>query len=102
MADQPERQVIDCLKRLKNEGFINQELYDRVRPSGSTITRLYGLPKIHKPGIPIRPILSMVNSPYHSAAQWLVNKLEPIRKQLSKHSLRDTFQFVELVKDLNV
>ena len=44
----------------------------------------------------------MVNSPYHSVAQWLVNKLEPIRRQIARHSLRDTFQFVDAIQDLNV
>ena len=102
LTDQIEQQLTNLLKKIKNEGYINQNLYERIKPSGSTIPRLYGLPKIHKSGVPIRPILSMVNSPYHSIAQWLVHKLEPVRQQLSKHSLRDTFQFVDTIRDLNV
>ena len=97
-----EQQISKCLKTLREEGVITETTYESIRPTGSTIPRLYGLPKIHKPGVPLRPILSMTNSPYHSAAQWLVEILEPVRQRLVKHSLKDTFQFVRNIQDINV
>ena len=43
--------------------------------TGSTIPRLYGLAKNHKPNVPLRPVLSTVNSIYHTiatkVASWL-------------------------------
>ena len=41
----------------------------QLKPSGCNFTRLYGLPKIHKVNCPIRPILSMINSPTHKIVQ---------------------------------
>ena len=97
-----EQQITKCLKSFKDEGILSEVVYESIRPTGSVIPRLYGLPKIHKPGVPLRPILSMVNSPYHATARWLAELLEPVRQHVSQHSLRDTFQFVDQIKDSNI
>lgn len=60
------------------------------------------MPKVHKTHVPLRPILDMRGSPYHSVAKWLAEKLEPVRKALCPHSLRDTFDFVSMVSNINV
>ncbi|CAH8857906.1 unnamed protein product [Trichobilharzia szidati] len=96
-----EKQLTEALKRMKNNHLIREELYEKIRPTGSLIPRLYGLPKIHKAALPLRPILDMSGSPYHSVAGWLAEIIEPVREQLSNHSLRDTFQFVECIQDIN-
>ena len=40
-------------------------IYDAIRLTGSQRLRMYGLPKIHKEGTPLRPILSMTGSSHH-------------------------------------
>jgi hypothetical protein len=47
---------------LKKSSF-PEEVCQQVRPQGSRPRRLYGLPKIHKPGVPLRPIVSTIGSP---------------------------------------
>ena len=64
-----EDKVIELLKRLKDEKRISEELYKKLRPTGSQPARLYGLTKIHKPNIPIRPVVSMPGSAYHKIAK---------------------------------
>ncbi|BHF72983.1 hypothetical protein SprV_0401605600 [Sparganum proliferum] len=44
----------------------------------------------------------MRNSPYHAVAKWLAEKLKPIQHQLAPRSYRDTFQFIDDIKDLNL
>lgn len=51
------------LKGLEKSGEITQGTYQRVRPSGSQPPRIYGLPKIHKPDVPLRPIVSCIGCP---------------------------------------
>ncbi|CAH8432023.1 unnamed protein product [Dicrocoelium dendriticum] len=97
-----ENQLIKCLKSLVNDGAITKETYDRLRPIGTITPRLYGLPKIHKPDTPLRPILDMRNSPYHNIAQWLTKMLNPIRQMIAPHRLADTFQFINEIRDMNV
>ena len=64
-----EQQLIKMLKQLLNTSVINQEMFGKLKPSGSNLPRLYGLPKTHKQGVSLRPILDMVNSPYHQITQ---------------------------------
>ena len=64
-----EQCMVECLKRLKEQGTIDETLYEKLRPHGTATPRLCGLPKMHKQGIPVRPILDMSNSPYHATAK---------------------------------
>ena len=46
------------LKVLKDNEFTDNKLYYYLKPTDSPAPRFYGQPKIHKPGAPIRPIVS--------------------------------------------
>jgi hypothetical protein len=65
-----EDKVQTFLKRLKNNGVISEEIYKKLVPTGSRPGILYGLPKIHKHGIPLRPILSAIKSHSYSLAKF--------------------------------
>jgi hypothetical protein len=51
-----------ALLLLKKSSFA-EEVCKQLRPQCSRPTRLYGLPKIHKPGVPLRPIVNTIGSP---------------------------------------
>ena len=63
-----EMSLPDMLRELKKNGEISDEIYKRIRPTGSIRPRMYGVPKVHKAGVPMRPILSMIPSPQHGTA----------------------------------
>ena len=42
-------------------------VYEKIYPTTTTTPSLYGLPKLHKPGIPLKPILSRSGSFNHEA-----------------------------------
>lgn len=75
-------------------------------PSNSRIcfvsVRSYGLPKVHKEGVLLRPIPDKNSSPYHMVAKCLTELVQPVRLAVSKHSLRDTFDFVVNVRNLGI
>ena len=50
--------LISLLKSLKAEGGIDDNIYRRLYPTGAIPPKYYGLPKVHKPGMPLRPIIS--------------------------------------------
>ena len=70
-----EERIKGTLSDLVKEGKIDEELYVKMRPRGSQPARLYGLAKVHKNNIPLRPVLSMPGSAYHKVAtqvaEWL-------------------------------
>ena len=69
---------------------------------GSQRPRMYGLPKIHKSGIPLRPILSMCHSAQHSLAKWLVEVLNPVLEFYSVCCVKDSFTFSSIIRRLPV
>uniref|UniRef100_A0A5K4F1X7 Reverse transcriptase domain-containing protein n=1 Tax=Schistosoma mansoni TaxID=6183 RepID=A0A5K4F1X7_SCHMA len=97
-----ESRVKSNLLKLLKMNVINNEEFNILKPSGSVLPNLYGLPKIHKPNIPLRPILSMRGSPTHELAKWLVKLLNPIRANLCKFSLKDTFELIDFLGDINI
>ena len=55
-----------------------KRIYDAIRPTGLQRPRMYGLPKTHKEGTPLRPILSMTGSSHHELGKWLSSLLQPV------------------------
>ena len=70
-----EERIIEILQDLKKSGAIDKTLYKELYPTGTQAPRLYGLAKIHKEDTPMRPVLSMPGSAYHTVgkkiAEWL-------------------------------
>ena len=92
---QQERALQAFLLRALKKGDISRDVYDRVRPSGSMRPRMYGVPKLHKDGVPLRPILSMINSPQHELAKWLTEVLASVAQKFGQHQVNDSFEFCE-------
>ena len=97
-----EKKVNSNLTKLLNMNAIDKDEFHLLKPMGSVYPHLYGLPKIHKPNIPLRPILSMCRSPTHKLAKWLTKILNPIRHQFCKYSLIDSFDLIKYLKDMNI
>ena len=57
-----EEKINRTLRKLLKNKIISEEIYKELFSSGSAPGILYGLPKIHKDGHPIRPILAAYNS----------------------------------------
>ena len=100
---QKQEQAISAfLRRAVANKHLPAEVYDRISPVGSTRPRMYGLPKIHKPDVPLRPILSMVNAPQHAMAGWLTEVLRPVLEKYSERTIRDSFHFCGNLDDFMV
>ena len=63
--------------------------------------KFYGLPKIHKPSIPLRPTVSSTGTVTYSTAKELTNILKPL-VGMSTHHVHNTRDFVEHLKDVRL
>jgi hypothetical protein len=97
-----QKDVVKQVDSLVRQGIISKAQSKGLKPIGSHIPKLYGLPKIHKPNVPVRPILSMCNSPTYDLAKWLCDVLFPVRDALGSFTLKDSFSFVEVLSDHNL
>ena len=98
--DKVESETIKFLKQLLFKNGIIESLFNLIKPVGSVTPRLYGLPKINKKNIPLMPILSMVNSAQRKLAKFLNSSLEPVLKYFSAYCLKDSFTFVDKIKEM--
>jgi len=101
-----EERVMGILKKMREEERIDEALYEKIKPMGSQPPRLYGLAKVHKSNIPVRPVLSMPGSAYHriaiQVADWLASvpecqinsSTQKISEQLSSHTLSEDEELV--------
>ena len=65
--------LLPKLKVLKDNELIDNKLYYHLKPNDSPRPRLYGQPKIHKPGVPNRPIFSYSGSPLYNLNKYIAN-----------------------------
>ena len=97
-----EERIIEKLKDLKNQNKINETIYNTMHPTGSQPARLYGLAKVHKDSIPLRPVLSMPGSVYHPIAnqvmEWL-NIVPECQINTSTRKIADSLKSVHLEED---
>ena len=70
--------LINILKSIKAEGGIDNTTYKRLYPTGAGSPKYYGLPKIHKQGVPLRPIISSRGSATYETAKELAKILKPL------------------------
>ncbi|XP_060528287.1 uncharacterized protein LOC132703174 [Cylas formicarius] len=62
---------------------------------------LYGLPKIHKEAVPLRPIVSAIGSPTYHLVKHLTKLLEPLIGRTASH-IKDSTQFIQKIKNITL
>ena len=72
---------------------LGDKLYHTLRSSDATPATFYGLPKIHKPDVPLRPITSSINCPTYQVSRYLASILSPL--QNNKYTVKNSSDFVE-------
>ena len=91
-------QVVNKLKELKTAGAISELQYKRLYPTSSTIPRFYGLPKVHKVGAPLRPIVASRGSLTYGIARHVADILSPIVGK-NGYSLKNSAEMVKELQD---
>ena len=69
----------------------------RLSPYHSHTPQIYGLPKVHKPGTPLRPIVCTINSPTYEVAKLLSKILAPLVGH-TKSYIKSSKHFIEELK----
>ena len=91
----------DKLLVLKRNGILDEKTYRKLRPQHKQSPRIYGLPKIHKPNIPLRPIVSCVNSFAYDLSAHLSDLWSPLTG-LTSHTVANSTSFVQEISSLSI
>ena len=88
--------LIGLLKTIKAEGRIDDSTYRRLYPTGAVPPKYYGLPQVHKPAMPLRPIISSIGSVTHSTAKELARIIKPLVGS-SSHHVKNNMDFIQSI-----
>ena len=81
--------------------YIEPRIHRKLKVSSCNPPRLYGLPKIHKPDRPMRPVVSTIGSATYSIAQYLSEIIGKIVGKTSHH-VRNSFDFAEEITGIQI
>ncbi|XP_035659430.1 uncharacterized protein LOC118404460 [Branchiostoma floridae] len=73
----------------------------QIYPTGEQSPAFYGLPKIHKKEVPLRPIVSSVGSVTYELSRFLADIIGPLVGK-SEHHIKNSADFVNKIKDIRV
>ncbi|XP_044754436.1 uncharacterized protein LOC123313562 [Coccinella septempunctata] len=90
------------IQKLSDKNYITKEQAKEMKTYNSVSPRIYGNPKVHKQGYPIRPIISSINSPLNKLSEYVANILKAAYDTNNEYYTRDTFHFAEMVKNLKI
>ena len=80
--------------------FKNQKIskaeYHFLHCSKGVIPRFYGLPKIHKVSVPLRPIVSFINLPTYNLSKFLSRILSSL--SVNRYSVRNSKELLFVIQ----
>ena len=95
------RKLNSIILTLNKTDAIDTQRYYRLRCSVPQPPKLYGLPKLHKPGFPMRPIVSFCGSPTYQLSKYLTTILQPLTDK-SRRKLQSTEDFIDAIKTTQI
>ncbi|CAF1678812.1 unnamed protein product, partial [Adineta ricciae] len=90
-----ENKLTNLLREMRKEEYLTQGEYRYIKPVGSVPARLYGLPKVHKANVPLRPIVSCIQSYNYRIGKFLANIIKSIRT--NTYSLKNNAEFLKFL-----
>ena len=94
-----ERRLNSFIYNLFKSQRISQMQYYQLRSTDATAPRLYGLPKIHKKDIPMRSMVSFINSPLYNLSKFLCKLLSPLVGN-TEFTVKNSYEFVQFLNSI--
>jgi len=86
---------------LPKKSSITEEICRQLGPAGSRPPTFYGLPKIHKEGVPLRLIVSNIVAPTYQLSKHLSGLFNQHTRKTA-HRVKNSFQFVGILESLKI
>ncbi|KAK8778177.1 hypothetical protein V5799_020483 [Amblyomma americanum] len=102
----PTSKVQSSLQKMLSDIFSGlppsqKKLYYRLLCTNGSAPAIYGLPKIHKIGTPLRPIVDYTRSPLFKLSGYLHKVLAPLVGKSATH-IKNSQDFIENIKDVTL
>jgi hypothetical protein len=93
--------LCETLKRIRDEGQMTDSIYYRLYPTQCQVPRMYGHPKIHKDGYPLREIVDGTGGVVKQVDKYIAGIIKQYVED-TDHYIKNSRDFVEKVKDVTV
>ena len=93
-----ERKIDTMLKQVEKTGEIPKQKRLYLTPHSSAPPQLYGLPKVHKPDTPLRPIVSAMDSPTYKLSKEIAMILSPLADKTPSF-VKDSSEFARRMRE---
>ena len=101
-SDPSERVIKNFNNKMKNIMRSKQDLVKQCSTISPSLPYLYGLVKTHKPGNPIRPIISSVGSATYKLSKYLVKVLSPMVGTISTSNIKHNMDLIDKLCNLDI
>ena len=98
LTEKVSRDGTDIINKMVENGEIDKNFGDKIKPKDCRAPRLSGYPKIHKDDVPLRGVVSFIQSPFEKVSKLLV----PVLKTLQGRSglfVKNSRELKEKVKE---
>ena len=96
-----EKKISTALKDCKHKGYITTKQRMHLTHQFSSPPQIYGLPKVHKVDVPLRPIVAAIGSPSHLLVKELTRILSPLAGKTPSH-VRNSADFVQKIRQTSL
>ncbi|XP_035711094.1 uncharacterized protein LOC118436684 [Folsomia candida] len=93
-----EVEISNMSKNLLKMKKLDKSQHQNITPTNSKIPRFYGLPKVHKTGLPFRPIVDFRSSPSYKLAHFLNKILKKVTANFPTH-IKNSYEFAQNIKN---
>ena len=100
-ANKSKNKLISLLKNIKTESRIDEVTYRRLYPTGASPPKFYGLPKVHKTGMPLRPIVSSIGAVTYETSKELSRILKPLVGR-SPYQVQNNKEFIQQIEGIKL
>lgn len=94
-------QLNKIIDRLKGRERVSEEDLRSIRPRDLAMARFYSLPKIHKEGTPLRPIVALRGTPMFGLARWLSQQLQHLVED-NTTMVKSSQEFLQRLKTVRI
>ena len=96
LLKEKEVEMNKLIRELKNNKIIDPKLFWKLHSTSSNVPVLYNQPKLHKAGLPMRPVTSSIGSYNYPLSKYLASKIAQCKQPTSSY-MKDSFEFVTTI-----
>lgn len=97
-----QQRALKMISSLKKDGIITPDLASKLSFYKGSLGKFYGLPKIHKEQLALRPIISSINSPNTGFAVFIRDVLTQAYDRTNPYYVSDSFHFAEMANNFEI